>query len=1466
MSRARATALALANWKGVFYERYLLDPHVTALEGANGAGKTTVLIAAYVVLLPDMSRLRFANVGETGATGGDRGIWGRLGELGRPSYAAMEIALPNGTNLIAGVHLERKAEPSIALTPFVVSEVRLEGRMRELLLVGDGQHDAVPDLGELRANVAASGGKIQVFDTAKDYFGFLFDEGVLPLRMATDEDRNKYAEMLRTSMTGGMSRVLSTELRSFLLKEETGLSDALSRMRANLDACHRTRVEVGDAGRLEREIRGVLDASQAVFSAAMLAAHATFAESMAVVEASRGDQEKAIRQERELEAELSDALAQHSSCVVRWKASRAAWEQASAWRERLVKTRACADRVAMLDAELERSSALAREAECAKATAADGRAARREDCERFREAYERSARGVADWQTGLEELHKNAHAHRVARRSLARAREVLPALTEAEVEVALESLRSRARELDGERARADADVRSAEIRRDEYDRALAALVEIDGDAQPTRAHDRAREVLALLVDLDGRARRGGELAEDLARATRMSERQAMARARAADLGLERWEGTAVAAVEERLSVADAEVRAAEDEARVADERRISERAAGEATRRRLADLERAAERWSESAALMARVEAAIGRPVQSAEELADLRSRGSRARDEARERRHELQRTRDDRKRRSEALDLASATIHPELARLRDELGGELLVARYEDADPLQAGRMEAELGPLVDAIVVADPEAAALSLVGQPREVDTVWLVAADAPLTEGHATVHGGDVWVRESVGLRIDRIPGHSTLGRRARIAQASAMREEVEQLDQSLAEATEKVRAADALASDMDRLSPEMLSLRSIDFASERSELDALLVASEASERAAGDHAMQARERARAARGRVEAWRSLLGEALLLAPPDWRERTSELEQAWEQSVAAEREIHRVAVPRRVLSELLESLRAPPESRASSLEKEAARRGREAERERIFGALEALETLAGVRHALAFADSEAALSERTSLLPALEEQLAEARARLRAVEGELSAAEQQWEKATAAWQVASAAREAVSAERLRAVAELDACGIQAVSEGEWAAAEQSVVEREQDRKALEKEERHRATHVELLRERHSRACAYTRSTRAKLAADEAAAVPVAERWSQVRARAESAGLLAFARLATSTETEFGRTAAAIASDVQGRAEVLVDRLVGARGGEDCAQAIRALMRGAPRAPSDVAFDVWMRAKQWAKERLPAQVADVAEPMEALERLRSDLRELEDRLIRQESELRGASEDVARGIDVQLRRASSQVRRLNQRLEGLAFGAVAGIRVEIRRIERMQQVLGALREGAVQELLFDPTMPIEHALSEIFRRYGAGRTGGSARILDYREYIELAVEIRRRQGGPWEPAHPTRLSTGEAIGVGAALMMVVLTEWEHDATLLRTRRVDGSLCLLFLDEANRLSQDNLGVLFDLCKSLDLQLLIAAPEVARAEGNTTYRLVRGVTADGQDEVLVTGRRIRESV
>ncbi|HYC78091.1 MAG TPA: chromosome partition protein MukB, partial [Planctomycetota bacterium] len=271
MSRTRAEALVLVNWKGVFYERYLFDRHVTALEGANGAGKTTVMIAAYVVLLPDMSRLRFTNLGETGATGGDRGVWGRLGEEGRPSYAAIDFALPDGRRLVAGVHLARKGEPSVEPTPFIVNGLAADVRLQDLFLIPQGALEAVPELPELKENAARLGGRLVQYASARDYFAALFDQGVTPLRLGADEERNKLNEMLRTSMTGGISRALTTELRAFLLKEDGGLADTLQRMKANLDACRRTRVEVRESRRLEEEIGGVFEAGQTMFAAAFLA-------------------------------------------------------------------------------------------------------------------------------------------------------------------------------------------------------------------------------------------------------------------------------------------------------------------------------------------------------------------------------------------------------------------------------------------------------------------------------------------------------------------------------------------------------------------------------------------------------------------------------------------------------------------------------------------------------------------------------------------------------------------------------------------------------------------------------------------------------------------------------------------------------------------------------------------------------------------------------------------------------------------------------------------------------------------------------------------------------------------------------------------------------------------------------------------------------------------------------------------
>ena len=77
------------------------------------------------------------------------------------------------------------------------------------------------------------------------------EQGISPLRLSTDEDRKQVQrDAAHQHDRRHLAQALISELRSFLLREESGLSDTpLTRMRGNLDACRRTRVEVSEAQR-----------------------------------------------------------------------------------------------------------------------------------------------------------------------------------------------------------------------------------------------------------------------------------------------------------------------------------------------------------------------------------------------------------------------------------------------------------------------------------------------------------------------------------------------------------------------------------------------------------------------------------------------------------------------------------------------------------------------------------------------------------------------------------------------------------------------------------------------------------------------------------------------------------------------------------------------------------------------------------------------------------------------------------------------------------------------------------------------------------------------------------------------------------------------------------------------------------------------------------------------------------------
>ena len=1007
MKRTRATHLALVNWRGVFYERYELSNTVTALEGANGAGKTTVLVAAFIALLPDMNYLRFSNVGETTSSGEDRGIWGRLGKAGRPSYTVLDLTLANGERLLAGVHLERRSEPTVEPTPFLITEFPHGEKLQELLLVRGNAQDAVPEMEELRDQAARFGARLQQCAAAKEYFTALFDRGVTPLRLDGDSERAKLSEMLRTSMTGGMSRVLTKGLRAFLLKEERGLGDTLKRMRSNIDACRRTRAEVEEARTLEGEISRVYEAGQEMFNAAVHATEQTA--------------EEAAKRVSEAEEK-----ARHAQTSV--KASEEALEAA------------------------------------------------------------RVEQGQA------------RHDLKVVQDALKRDEE--------------------------------------EVRRLETGRGLQQRIE------------RARSGIEAMRETRG---------------------------------------------------------------------------------------------WPSN--------------LESNDDLSALRQALEKRRDRSRDKARDLKTTHQGLEQERKRLAEGGGSLSPQLRKLARTLGAETVAGNYEEIALEEAGEEEARLGPLVNAIVVEDPESAARMVASAEERPESVWLArhgAISAPgVAGGPRSERIGDSMIVQSSEevWRATDIPERPVLGRRARERKIAALEQEAE------------------------------------------------------------------------------------------------------------SVGSE--IRRV---------------------------EAGQREIEAE----------LTELDGVRKKL----------------------------------GEINQAQ----------------------------AQLAEMGIEDAGEAAIADARARLVERRREQESADGRSRELDTQLGKLGAELGQARRYLEAAQEDLKDQRALAGPAQQRWERLQADAEEGALLTATRIPEVVEQHKGRGSGNLYSDALTWARNLHDRLIQAEPDGDVGKKLDELCRLDERSGDDY-LRAWRTVRMWLHRRIPAQIAEMDDPVEALARLRTNLAELEKRLGSQESELQGNTADVASAIGAQTRRARREVQQLNRDLERVRFGSIAGVRLELRRVPEMENVLEALRNGDGQRGLFAPDMPLEEALNELFRKFAGLRAQGQ-RLLDYREYVDPRVEVRRNAGTGWETANPNRVSTGESIGIGTALMMVVLTAWERGGSLMRAQSAHGTLRLLFLDEGSRLDRENLSVLFDLCRSLDLQLLVAAPEVAQAEGNTTYRLVRVSGGNGDEEVRVTGRRV----
>ncbi|MGP2689259.1 chromosome partition protein MukB, partial [Serratia nevei] len=274
-----------------------------------------------------------------------------------------------------------------------------------------------------------------------------------------------------------------------------------------------------------------------------------------------------------------------------------------------------------------------------------------------------------------------------------------------------------------------------------------------------------------------------------------------------------------------------------------------------------------------------------------------------------------------------------------------------------------------------------------------------------------------------------------------------------------------------------------------------------------------------------------------------------------------------------------------------------------------------------------------------------------------------------------------------------------------------------------------------------------------------------------------------------------------------------------------------------------------------------------QHLRERIRQDIIRTDDPVEAIEQMEIELGRLTEELTAREQKLAISSKSVANIIRKTIQREQNRIRMLNQGLQAVSFGQVKSVRLNVNVREAHATLLDVLSEQQEQhqDLFNSNRLTFSEALAKLYQRLNPQIDMGQRtpqtigeELLDYRNYLEMEVEVYRGSDG-WLRAESGALSTGEAIGTGMSILVMVVQSWEEESRRLRGK--DISPCrLLFLDEAARLDAKSIATLFELCDRLEMQLIIAAPENISPEKGTTYKLVRKVFQN-HEHVHVVGLR-----
>ena len=1092
------------------------------------------------------------------------------------------------------------------------------------------------------------------------------------------------------------------------------------------------------------------------------------------------------------------------------------------------------------------------------------------DCEskadRLAAEKDRIAEGLSDASKAWEEISRRVALLKLARQTLEDCRKALPdrQVDEESAPFLLEECRGEWDRALESKTRIERELDSLQARIGGYEETLKALREASGkDVSRENALESARTLDADFREMERLANESQNLSERLNRAAKRAERQQAIRKKAA---LFESTGKTVRSAADLRSLFEAmqtELDLLAGERSNLQDRLAALREEQVLLEQQLARLGPEAREWNQARTLVDKLEAGFSVKIVDGPSLdcfeqstkADLDSVGGRLRLLHREREAALTKVTE--------LEYGGGRLDEALVRLRDMVDGTLAAELYDDTQEKESSALEARLGPLLGAILVEDiPEAAAI-ISREPDRPDDVWLLQAGALKDIPEGKPYPGAELVKMGEAWRLSRHPERPVVGRVAREREI----ERLKALAQNLTEEIETVRCEEArLLEKIEKiglLKRHYRLLGTPDPGEKIIQLQDRLKEIQTKDLLLKKRMQETASRAQHRRNSSNDLTQILAYADLLDEEDWTEKASSLREQVRraETIRNRMEAIRPAVDR-VRSGMYDLENPPPGPEELAGRKEELARA-DAVLEYWSRARELLVTLIDRLPHLRYHDQEGVLDEHESALEALKGQKGVVDSELQRVRGELDQAARDQKKAREEFNSADAKSKNLYEKLENLRNDLSSSG----QDGTRQSLDDAERFREEAARALETAQKtEREVGNDFIRtekelEIGSNVIAGARRKREKCIRD---LLPHWRTWRTLWRGAAQERLLDRLMDTSALQSYERKTIARAfeeASRHQGELKNILKTIPEAG---ELQQGLECLME-APDGDLNRGFlnmQAWILIRRFLERSTPRDIAQADDPEVAVKQIGAHLVRLKGKLDDQQRQLRLRSDAVANSIRTRIRMEERHIHQLNRRLEAVSFGAIAGIRIYLDRVESMQRLLNGLM---VQKELFNAQVSLEEAMSELYRQVGGGQVRGD-QLLDYREYVRMSVEVQRIGSDKWTKASSNTLSTGESIGVGAAVLMVILDAWEHQAVLLRGNRDAGSMRFLFLDEAARLSPKSLDTLGEFCERMDLQLLVAAPAADRARRGTAYRLVRRLDENGAEEVIVRGRRFTGQV